>query len=310
MSLGKKDIRRADGRQVTKEGWMLKEGGGPLTKWQNRWFRLQGKTLNYFVKKEDTNPQGTIHLDEVKDVTRIGERSGKHNCLSLVTMKGSAKKVYYFSAESQDVMNEWYIAFQANLASDAPMRLVKYATVEVFLTQGVRISGDVSFSILSTISNRVPNEKKKRDNFGWFCDRPVTLAATLNLFADYNWFPERIYRSTAVGGFDTSIHPVIRVIFSKSPKLPEPSSITSSSDSPSLKKKAISILTRSSPSTVESSGRFEGSGRFGDSVTISSQPVGSYRPSSEHLLEGADDELVSLMKEFDIPLSLLEVPTE
>ena len=305
MSLGRRDVRRADGRQVTKESWLLKEGGGPLNKWQNRWFRLQGKTLNYFSKREDTSPQGTIHLDEVKDVSRIGERSGKHNCLSLVTTKGNTKKVYYFSAESLDMMNEWYIAFQANMASDAPMRLVKYATAEVFLTQGIRISGDVNFNILSTVSHRVPAEKKKRDNFGWFCDRPFTLAATLNLFADYNWFPERIYRSSAVAGFDNSIHPVIRVIFSKSPKIPEPALI----DSPTPRKKG-GHFSKTQPLQIESPGRFEGSGRFGDSVTISSQPVSSYRPAAEHLLEGADDELMSLMKEFDIPLSLLEVPTE
>ena len=45
-------------------------------------------------------------------------------------------------------------------------------------------------------------------------------------------------------------------------------------------------------------------------MTISSQTVGSYSSSKGKLLEGVDEELVELMKEFDIPLTLLEVPPE
>lgn len=311
---------KTDGRQVTKEGWLQKEGGAARSKWQDRWFRLQGKTVNYFTKKEDSTPQGTINLDDVKDVSRIGEHSGKPHCFALVTTKGSGKKVYYLSAYTEDLMNEWFGAFQANMTQDAPMKLLKYATAEVFLVQGVRITGDVNLDILSRISHRVGADRKKRDNFGWYCDRTMTLAAILNLFAEYGWVPDRIYRSTAISGTDNSIQPVNRVIFSKSPL---PAAATDSS----IKNFASSLTRRfkfpsSSPhgspspggSRNEGSGKFDGSsdgsGKFGDSVTISAQTVGSYTSSRGQLLEGVDEELIELMKEFDIPLTLLEIPPE
>ena len=308
---------KTDGRQVTKEGWLQKEGGAARSKWQNRWFRLQGKMVNYYTKKEDSSPQGTINLDEVKDISKIGEHSGKPHCLALVTTKGGGKKVYYLSADTEDLMNEWYGAFQANMAQDAPMKLLKYATAEVFLTQGVRITGDVNYDILSAISHRVSADKKKRDNFGWFCDRTVTLAAVLNLFAEYGWVPDRIYRSTALSGTDNTIQPVNRVIFSKSP-LPPPSPADSNSKS-GKRFRLPSSSPHSSPllggNRNETSGRFqgsigEGSGNFSDGMTISSQTVGSYTSSKGKLLEGVDEELIGLMREFDIPLTLLEVSPE
>lgn len=219
MSHGRKDVKtqRTDGRQVTKEGWLMKEGGAARTKWQSRWFRLQGKTINYFTKREDSSPQGVIHLDEVKDVSKIGDHSGRSHCLAMVTAKDKGKKVYYLSAETQELMNEWFVAFQANLAPDVPVKLVKYSTVEVFLSQGVRIAGDVSYDILSYISHRIPTEKKKRDNLGWFCDRTIAVGVVLNIFSQYGWSPEHIYRSTGVSGTDANtVLPVIRIIFSKS----------------------------------------------------------------------------------------------
>ena len=304
---------KTDGRQVTKEGWLQKEGGAARSKWQNRWFRLQGKMVNYFTKKDDASPQGTINLDEVKDISKIGEHSGKPHCLALVTTKGGGKKVYYLSADTDDLMNEWYGAFQANMAQDAPMKLLKYATAEVFLTQGVRIAGDVNYDILSAISHRVPTDKKKRDNFGWYCDRTMTLAAILNLFAEYGWVPDRIYRSTAISGTDNSIQPVNRVIFSKSPLPPTPSPTDSSCKS-NKRFRLPSSSPHSSPllggNRNEGSGKFQGSGGEGDGMMISSQTVGSYTSSKGKLLEGVDEELVELMKEFDIPLTLLEVPPE
>lgn len=302
---------KTDGRQVTKEGWLQKEGGAARSKWQDRWFRLQGKTVNYFSKKDDASPQGTINLDEVKDISKIGEHSGKPHCLALVTTKGGSKKVYYLSADTEDLMNEWYGAFQANMAQDAPMKLLKYATAEVFLTQGVRITGDVNYDILSAISHRLGADKKKRDNFGWYCDRTMTLAAVLNLFAEFGWVPDRIYRSTALSGTDNSIQPVNRVIFSKSP-LPASSSDSGTKTSSGGLSKRFRLASYSPHGSPQLGGnRNEGSGRFegsGDAMTISSQTVGSFTSSRGKLLEGVDEELIGLMKEFDIPLTLLEVP--
>ena len=273
---------------VIKEGWLQKEGGASKHKWQARWFKLQGKSLHYFTKREDSHSQGCIHLDEVLDVSKVGEHSGRPYCFSLVTTKAGTKKVYYLSAESEAGLQEWYSVLQDGSSPGGPsLKLVKYATAEVFLTQGIRISGDVHFNILATISQRLPPEKKKRDNFGWFCDCPIALATVLNLFAQYGWVPERVYRSTAMSGTDSSVQPVIRVIFSKSP--------------PGTQKQTRSSLIAESPLTR--------SGNF-DAVSVSAQPVASFIPPGATLLEGADDELIALMQEFDIPLSLLRVPSE
>ena len=279
---------------IVKDGWLYKEGGVPRSKWQNRWFRLQGKNLHYFSKKDDAHPQASINLDSVLDISKIGEHSGKHYCLSLVTTKSgsSNKKVVYLAADSEELLCDWYSALQNITTPEPSIKLVKYATAEVFLTQGVRIMGDVHYNILSTISHRVSYDRKKRDSLGWFCDRPIALAMVLNLFAEYGWSPERIYRSSAVSGTENTIHPVIRVIFSKSPPLPTNPDLLAS-----IKKSAEAA----SPSLTRS-------GRF-DSVSVSAQPVTSPVLPGTKMLEGADNELIALMQEFDIPLTLLQVPS-
>ena len=278
---------------IVREGWLYKEGGVPRTKWQNKWFRLQAKNLHYCSKKEDAHPQGCINLDGVLDISKVGEHSGKPYSISLVTTKGgsSSKKVYYLAAESEEIMNDWFTALQGVSTPEPFIRLVKYATAEVFHTQGVRIAGDVHYNILSRISHRVAFEKKKRDGLGWFCDRPIALASVLNLFAEYGWEPERIYRSTAISGTENTILPVIRVIFSKSPPLPKNAELLSS-----MKK-----VAEGSPSLTRSC-------RV-DSVSISARPVTSAVLPGTKLLEGTDDELITLMQEFDIPLTLLQVPS-
>lgn len=330
--MSRKDVKRTDGRQVTKEGWLMKEGGAARTKWQSRWFRLQGKTINYFTRKEDHSPQGVVHLDEVKDVSKIGDHNGRPHCLAMVTSKDKGKKVYYLSAETEDLLHEWFVAFQANLAPDVPVKLVKYSTVEVFLSQGIRIAGDVSYDILSNISHRLPTEKKRRDTLGWFCDRPIAVGMVLNLFSQYGWSPEHIYRSTGVSGTDpNAVSPVIRIIFSKSPH-------TDGTDPLSKLKGARSGLVASSSSSSSSSphtspqvsSKFEGSGKFFGAIRGAAgklsglgkggggeeylappiQTPPAALPPDVTMLEGADDELISLMEEFNIPLSLLEISPE
>ena len=60
---------------------------------------------------------------------------------------------------------------------------------------------------------------------------------------------------------------------------------------------------------LESSTALLRSGVF-DTVTVSSQRVGLALPPGTQSLEGTDDELISLMQEFGIPLSLLLVPSD
>lgn len=229
----------------------------------------------------------------------------------MVTTKGGSKKVYFLSAESEQVLTEWFTALQTNMPSyEAPAKLIKYCTVDVFLSQGVRIMGDVHYNILTQISHRVSPDNKKRDNFGWYCDRQITLAAILNLFAEYGWIPERIYRSTAVSGNDTStILPVIRAIFSKSPP------VTTVDDTP-RKKNLKALFSKFSPHAspnlnsgrLDSPSKLEGSGHYGENVSVQ-KGAPAMAPGTE-MIEGADDELIALMEEFNIPLSLLQLPVE
>ena len=314
-------MKRTDGRQVTKEGWLMKEGGAARTKWQSRWFRLQGKTINYFTKREDSSPQGVIHLDEVKDVSKIGEHSGRPHCMVMVTSKDRGKKVYYLSADTSEILHEWFVSFQANMAPVVPVRLVKYSTAEVFLGQGVRIAGDVSYDILSNISHRVPAERKKRDNLGWFCDRPIAMGTVLNLFAQYGWSPDHIYRSTGISGVDgTTVLPVVRIIFSKSPQeeVQGGRARLASSSSPSMSGsrfessgKFFGALLNSAAGKLHGLGKGDGgaSGAGGGGASPGTAPPAAVLPDAQ-LLEGADDELISLMSEFNIPLSLLEISGE
>ena len=282
---------------VVREGWLQKEGGATKSKWQNRWFKLSSdKTLQYFVKKDDRNSQGTIQLDEVQDISRVGEHSSKTHCFSLVTTKGSHRKVYYLSADTEELLDGWFTCLKQLMSGattepeDQSLRFFKFSTVEIFLTQGVRISGDVPYDILSYISKRAGPEKKQRDSFGWYCDTAVTLATILNLFAEYGWTPEKIYRSSAFAPNDTTVQPVIRVILSKS---------LSADIVPDQMHCIRGASLKSLGSDVLSPG---GTNNVLGCVTI---------PPGSQLLEGAnDDELVELMQEFDIPLSLLVAPRD
>jgi hypothetical protein len=278
---------------VIREGWLLKEGGASKSKWQSRWFVLKGRSLLWYNKAEDANPQGNVSMSDVQDVSQVGEHANKKFCVSLVTTKASSKKVYYLAAETENLMREWFSALQSQWMGDgraAGMRLVKYATAEVFVTQGVRITGDVNYGILSTISSRVAPERKRRDGLGWFCDCPITLSTVLNLFSEYGWTPERVYSSTSAAAGESALQSVIRVIFSKSPQLEHGASASGGSRQ------------------LESSTALLRSGVF-DTVTVNTQPVGLALPPGAKTLQGTDDELIELMQEFDIPLSLLLVPS-
>ena len=271
-------------RQPTtiKEGWLYKAGGATNRKWQARWFKLQDSSLFYYIKKEDTNSQGLIQLNEVQDISKADEYAGRQYCLSLLTTN-KAKKVYYLSADTQECMDEWYTVLKARHSTADSTSPITYATAEVFLTEGVRISGNVHYGILSSISQRSGPEKKRRDNFGWFCECQVALATVLNLFSEHGWITEKIYRSSAVSPIDNTLHPAIRVIFTRHLSAED---MDRDDNLDSLKEPSLSLLQSHAalpPPTV-------------------------HIPKDAKLLEGADDELLALMQEFDIPISLLFQP--
>ena len=283
---------------VTKEGWLYKEGGAARSKWQSRWFVLRGDALYYFSKKDDSNALGCLSLIEAEDISKIGEHSGKQHCLAIVGAKGN-KKVYYLAADSEQVLNDWFVVMKGVKSPVAVQKQLTYAAAEVYLTQGIRISGsDVNYHILASISQRVPPEKKRRDHLGWFCDKEVPLAVVLNLFSDYGWNVDKIYRSSALSPLDNGIHPAIRVIFSRSPR--QGGEITRNTSS----KKSFGATIK---------GHFTSIGQLAsaanspyDNAVEVPGPV-TLASLGPNVLEGADDELIELMREFDIPLSLLQL---
>ena len=272
----------------TKEGWLHKEGGATKSRWQSRWFVLRTDTLYYYSKKEDQNSQGSINMMDTDDISKLGEHSGKPNCLTIVGSKGGNKKVYYLAAESTETLDAWFVALKAASFTDINTRFTRFATVDVYLTEGIRVCGDVCYQILSSLSSRLSPEKKKRDSTGWFCERQIPLAAVLNLFATYDWSPEKIYRSTGFSPIDGCMHPVIRVIFTKAPDF-----VTGKE--PAITRKGFGESLRDHFSYGKS---FE---RNAASIKEMSLTV----DADVSLLEGSDDELIKLMKEFNIPLSLL-----
>ena len=303
----------------TKEGWLFKEGGAARTKWQNRYFRLCGDQMYYFNRKEDKNTLGSINLQEAGDISKIGEHSGKRYCVTIIGSKGNSKKVYYLAADTEELLNEWFTAMKAAITNTECKQHghIKYCTAEVFLTSGIRINGDVQYNILASLSQRIGPEKKRRDHLGWFCDKEVPLATVLNLFAQYGWTPERIYRSSALSGVDSTIQPVIRVIFCKKPEQVTESSLVAScsvessskSSTPSIARRGLGsfkdymtrLITDAHTGLTDSMSASTSDSKLATAVTpVTVSDLGE-------VLEGADDELIELMQEFDIPLSLLQV---
>lgn len=301
---------------IIKEGWLFKEGGAARSKWQNRYFRLCGDQMFYFNRKEDKNSLGSLNLSEAVDISKIGEHSGKRFCVTIVGSKGNSKKVYYLAADTEDILNEWYAAMKTAVTNTETKQnsLTKYATAEIFLTSGIRISGDVQYNILAFLSQRVGPEKKHRDNLGWFCDREVPLQTVLTIFAQYGWNPEKIYRSSAQSGTESSIQPVIRVMFCKKPEQPVVCESSGTSSAESSKGSTPSIARRGLGSFKDYMTRLIADSGLADSGSASSNHVDAKPPAPPvtasdlgELVEGADDELIELMREFDIPLSLLQI---
>ena len=301
---------------VAKEGWLHKEGGAARSKWQSRWFSLRGDQLSYYSRKEDTaNPLGSLNLSEAVDISKIGEHSGKRHCLTVVATKGNTKKVYYLAADSEESLNDWFAAMKAAVTDSDNRQLcrTKYATAEVFLNSGIRINGDVSYNILASLSQRVGPEKKRRDSLGWFCEQEVPLAMVLNLFAQYGWNAEKIYRSSALLTVDSGIHPVIRVIFSKKPLQPGSCSTSSAESSrggtPSIARRGLDSFKDYMSRFISEPGQMDSAASTSAGSNVKPTAVATTADLGD-VLEGADDELAGLMQEFDIPLSLLQLHSE
>lgn len=117
---------------LEKTGHLVKLGG-KLKTWRKRWFVLKNGTLTYWKSQHDVNkkPQGEISLD---DACRIIHAEGA-STFEIDT----GKKIYYLTADSNALMDDWVRVLQNVQKRNAAKLLLskedQKATVEGWLTK-------------------------------------------------------------------------------------------------------------------------------------------------------------------------------
>lgn len=117
---------------LEKTGHLVKLGG-KLKTWRKRWFVLKNGTLTYWKSQHDVNkkPQGEISLD---DACRIIHAEGA-STFEIDT----GKKIYYLTADSNALMDDWVRVLQNVQKRNAAKLLLskedQKATVEGWVTK-------------------------------------------------------------------------------------------------------------------------------------------------------------------------------
>jgi hypothetical protein len=117
---------------LEKTGHLVKLSG-KLKTWRKRWFVLKNGTLTYWKSQHDVNkkPQGEIQLD---DVCRITHSEG-----ASTFEINTGKKIYYLTADSSALMDEWIRVLQNVQKRNAAKLLLSKEdhkpTVEGWLTK-------------------------------------------------------------------------------------------------------------------------------------------------------------------------------
>ncbi|XP_071044238.1 uncharacterized protein CG43867 isoform X3 [Parasteatoda tepidariorum] len=116
---------------LEKCGFLTKLGGKFKT-WRRRWFVLRNGTLSYYKSQTDVNrkPQGQIVLDDVCRVNRA------YDAATFEISTG--KRVYYLTADSINMMEEWIKVLQNVLRQNATKLLLTKddkPTIEGWLTK-------------------------------------------------------------------------------------------------------------------------------------------------------------------------------
>lgn len=117
---------------LEKTGHLVKLGG-KLKTWRKRWFVLKNGTLTYWKSQHDVNkkPQGEISLD---DACRIIHAEGA-STFEIDT----GKKIYYLTADSNVLMDDWVRVLQNVQKRNAAKLLLskedQKATCEGWLTK-------------------------------------------------------------------------------------------------------------------------------------------------------------------------------
>lgn len=117
---------------LEKAGHLVKLGG-KLKTWRKRWFVLKNGNLTYWKSQHDINkkPQGEIALD---DVCRITHSDG-----ASTFEINTGKKIYYLTADSNALMDDWVRVLQNVQKRNAAKLLLskedQKSTVEGWLTK-------------------------------------------------------------------------------------------------------------------------------------------------------------------------------
>eukprot|EP00455_Lapot_gusevi_P003117 TRINITY_DN11291_c0_g1_i2.p1 TRINITY_DN11291_c0_g1~~TRINITY_DN11291_c0_g1_i2.p1 ORF type:complete len:479 (-),score=81.73 TRINITY_DN11291_c0_g1_i2:116-1552(-) len=89
--------------RISKQGWVYKEGS-VVRNWKKRWFVLWDDRIDYYSRREDAEPKGTIQL-ETCEISPVMARAGvERDCLELL-MK---KRKWHFVAETNDENEQWF----------------------------------------------------------------------------------------------------------------------------------------------------------------------------------------------------------
>ncbi|MGH0173914.1 UNVERIFIED_CONTAM: hypothetical protein FKN15_070792 [Acipenser sinensis] len=102
---GKERARETCREPLEKSGYLLKMGGKVKT-WKRRWFVLKGGELLYYKSPSDVirKPQGQIELSTSSSIVR---GDGKQT-IQMIT----EKRVYYLTADSPNILEEWIRVLQ------------------------------------------------------------------------------------------------------------------------------------------------------------------------------------------------------
>jgi hypothetical protein len=202
--------------EFSMSGWLDKRGGLEATKrWKKRWCILSNHLLRYYKSDTDSNPAGTIFAEDIVDVAPDeyeSKKDSKHGFVFKILTRG---RDYIFNAPNQQKRDEWISRMrsllQANREQDAASPEVHYATVEVFPTRGIRITGEVSSVLIAQLTTTTA--KTTKDERGWFSDQALPHASILNLFTQHGWSLATAFQSNSIPPNSTSTAPADTLIF-------------------------------------------------------------------------------------------------
>eukprot|EP01088_Endostelium_zonatum_P020895 TRINITY_DN7922_c0_g1_i1.p1 TRINITY_DN7922_c0_g1~~TRINITY_DN7922_c0_g1_i1.p1 ORF type:complete len:104 (-),score=23.18 TRINITY_DN7922_c0_g1_i1:86-397(-) len=101
-------------KQVVKQGWLLKKGGRRKN-WKKRFFVLldSPKELRYYESDSASKAKGILNLNEITAIKNSTDPRAPNFSFDITT----PKRVFVFSAASQEELEEWMNLIKEKVAS-------------------------------------------------------------------------------------------------------------------------------------------------------------------------------------------------